>query len=210
MFRIRLYDTYNLAKEMYAKPRLKWMFCRWRKSPLLPVWRRGNKIKLYKRYDEIKEIRDKFTFRYEWSDIGKKSHPVLSKIFKKPIYTLPVWLSVYIFNHDLIWKTKYNDYRFEFPPQFCIVMFGWSLNIWLVAPKCNYPESAKTFTTDDDYWESMLWYIEYKNRFPERNRKLSGGWRDGNGIYYDKIRKEFFKERYRKYMKVSDEQTTKA
>ena len=65
LFGIRLYDTYNLAKEMYAKPRLKWMFCRWRNSPLLPVWRRGNKIKLYKRYDEIKEVKDKFTFRYE-------------------------------------------------------------------------------------------------------------------------------------------------
>ena len=55
-----MYDTYNQAKELYAKPRLKWRFCKWKHSPLLPVWRRGNSIRLYKRYNEIKEIRDKF------------------------------------------------------------------------------------------------------------------------------------------------------
>ena len=207
MFGIRLYNTYNLAKEMYAKPRLKWCFCKWRNSPLLPVWRRGNTIRLYKRYNEIKEIKDRFRFRYEWSDIGKKAHPILSKIFKKPIYNLPIWLSFYIFNHDLVWKTKYDDYRFEFPPQLCMVIFGWSLNIWLKAPKCSYPEDVKAFTTDDDYWESMLWYIEYKNRFPERNRKLSGKWGckwGGTGGSYDKIRKEFFKEKYRKFVKTDE------
>lgn len=202
--RIRMYDTYNQAKELYAKPRLKWRFCKWKHSPLLPVWRRGNSIRLYKRYNEIKEIKDKFTFKYEWSDIGKEAHPILSKIFKKPIYTLPIWLSFYIFNHDLVWKTKYDDYRFEFPPQLCIVIFGWSLNFWLVPPKCQYPDYIKnTFTTEDDYWESMLWYIDYKNKFPERNRKLSGQWGGNNGKY-DVVRKEFFKKEYQKYMKCDD------
>lgn len=204
MFGIRLYDTYNLAKEMYAKPRLMWSFCKWRHAPLLPVWRRGNTIRLYKRYDEITEIREKFLPRYEWSEIGRQKHPILSKLFKKPLYTLPIWLSFYIFNHDLVWKTKYDDYRFEYPPQLSIVIFGWSLNFWLKAPKCEYKSNARILTTDEDYWESILWYIEYKNRFPERNRKLSGRWK-GNGYAYDKIRKEFFKEEYRKFIKNNDE-----
>ena len=205
LFGIRLSDTYNLAKEMYTKPRIMWKICKWKHSPLLPVWRRGNSIRLYKKYNEIKENRDKLPIRYEWTDIGKEAHPILSKIFKKPIYTLPIWLSFYIFNHDLVWKTKYDDYRFEFPPQLCIVIFGWSLNVWLKAPKCSYPKGLDVFTTDEDYWESMLWYIDYKNKFPERNRKLSGSWGWSNSKEkYDRVRKEFFKEKYRKFIKSND------
>lgn len=202
--RIKLYDTYNQAKELYAKPRLKWRFCKWKHSPCLPVWRRGNHINIYRRYDELKEIRGRFISTYEWSDVGKERHPILSKIFKKPFYTLPIWLSFFIFNFDLVWKTKWDEYRFEFPPQLSIVFFGWSLNFWLVPPECKYPDYINNaFTTADDYWESMLWYIDYKHKFPERNRKLSGQWRGDDGRY-DKVRKEFFKEEYQKYMKCND------
>lgn len=205
MFRIRMYDTYNLAKEMFDKPVLKWNFCRWRHSPCLPVWRHGNTIKLYTSWADVKENREKFRSEYIWSESGKKSHPILSKIFKRPIYHLPIWLSFYIFNHDLFWKTKWGENRFEYPPQLSIVFFGWSLNFWLREPSS--PDGTNYLTNDADYWETLLDYIEYKNKFPNKIHKIKGRWgvsgtaTDTQNKSYDRVRSYFFKENYKKYCK---------
>lgn len=172
---IKMYDTYNQVKYVFKRPKLYWKFGLWKKDPCLPVWRRGPIIKLFKyNYSDVKwdvigkskpkkykiggewvwtspiDIKD-----YVWTDSYKKSHPVLSKLFK-PNYHLPIWMSFYIFNHDLIWKTKWGDYRYEFAPQFTIVVFGISLSFWL-----KHPLGKKYH--DDMYWEAVLWYIEKKN-----------------------------------------------
>ena len=111
---IKLYETYNKVKDVFKKPVLKFKACKWQDSPLLPVWRSGPTICLGK----YGEYTDKYHFarleNCEWNEVGKKNHPILSKLFK-PKYQLPVWLSFYIFNHDLIWKTKWEEYRFEYP-----------------------------------------------------------------------------------------------
>ena len=83
-----------------------------------------------------------------------------------PVIQLPMWLSFHIFNHDMIWKTKFEDYRFEFPPQFTIVFFGISLSFWLQAP----------VDKDDpfgyySYWESILWYLNECNLDENYKRK---------------------------------------
>lgn len=38
---IKLYETYNKAKDVFVKPKLHWYFGKWRHDPCLPVWRRG-------------------------------------------------------------------------------------------------------------------------------------------------------------------------
>ncbi len=77
----------------------------------------------------------------------------------KPRYQLPIWLSFYIFNHDVGWKTKWGDTRYEWPPQFTIVFFGLAFSVWLKAPECEGEH-----VHDDGYWEGVIDYGFYKNK----------------------------------------------
>ena len=43
---IKLYKTYNKAKDVFVKPKLHWKFSLWRHNHCLPVWRRGPIIEL--------------------------------------------------------------------------------------------------------------------------------------------------------------------
>ena len=64
------------------------------------------------------------------------------------------------FGIDMIglgWKTKYDDYRFEFPPMLSIVAFGKQIVIYF-GPKSDI---------NDDYWTAWLYY-KY-----ETDKKLS-------------------------------------
>lgn len=108
-----------------------------------------------RKIDHFDWTKHKLPNNYVWrSDIRKKLKKWhLSWI--QPVYQLPIWLAFHITNLDLVWKTKYDDYRFEFPPQFSIVIFGWSFNWWLLAPKNDFGEYSP-----DHYWESILWYID--------------------------------------------------
>jgi hypothetical protein len=70
--------------------------------------------------------------------------------FIKNSYTLPIWLSFYIFNHDIWYKTKWeaDDYIYEFPANLTLVFFGLAISI--------------TAEEESFYWESMLMYLHYK------------------------------------------------
>lgn len=149
-----MYKTYNKVKDVFKKPILKWSCRNWYKSNLLPVWRRGNSICLAK-YGEYESKWNYAKFiSADWTELGRKNHPIISKLFK-PYYQLPKWCAFYIFNHDVIWKMKYDEARYEYPPQFTIVFFGWSLNFWLINP-------TGDVMYNDDYWETMLDYIDIK------------------------------------------------
>lgn len=65
----------------------------------------------------------------------------------------PIWLSFYIFNNDVFWKTKWNedDIRYEYSPHFTIVFFGLSLSFW-VNPIVSEDQIY------DHYWEALLKY----------------------------------------------------
>lgn len=191
---IKLYNTYNKVKDVFVKPTLHFKFCKWTNNSLLPVWRRGNRINLWTKYSDYKI---KWFYarieECEWSESGKKNHPILSRLFK-PVYTLPIWLSFFIFNHDLIWKTKWDEYRYEYPPQLSIVLFGWSFNWWLSAP------NTGRSTDNDDYWELILEFIDKRKLFPEKSNKeilvdlrdKLGFWSSSNGDYI-RVRKAFLK-----------------
>jgi hypothetical protein len=184
---IKLYETYNKVKDVFKKPVLKFSACKWQGSGFLPVWRHGNMIYFGKQHQEY------FTnWNYarlvssEWTGLGKQKHPILSRIFK-PVYQLPIWLSFYIFNHDMYWKTKYDEYRFEYPPQFTIVLFGWSFNWWLINPTGDVKYDA-------DYWESILNYLEYKDdpNWKEKVNKSMGQWKCSDGSIRDAFNEKNF------------------
>ena len=198
MLGIRLYKTFNKAKDLFVKPTIHFSFGRWRNDHLLPVWRRGPIIRLgkspYAMNTNCYEVKNRvqiFTGYNTWTDSSGKDHKtacydwaamhklpgglkprdivwkrdIRKKLKKwhlswiKPQYELPIWLSFHIFNYDVIWKTKWDDTRYEWPPQFTIVFFGLAFSIWLSAPKCD----GEHFS-DDGYWEGVIDYGFYKNK----------------------------------------------
>ena len=202
----RIYETYNEVNDVFVEPKLKWKLGLWKNDPNLPVWRRGPVINLYRRfspnvynprtgvrikvgkagdilpdgtvrkYDEYKTTHHKLPGKL------KQYHPVWKREFRKKLRKwglgwlptqihLPLWLSFYLHNEDLYWKTKYDDYRYEFPPQFTIVLFGISLSVWLVNP-------FEKDGDDLDYWESILWYLHYKDL--SKVDKEMGNWYQWN------------------------------
>ena len=169
---IKLWDTWKQVKGVFEKPRLIFQYGNWYKSSGLPVWRRGRTIYMEKNlYSHCEKVKIKKwrnpvkignidlpgawidSHEWRWKDEYKKHRPIYTRLFK-PIYQLPKWCTFYIFNLDLIWKTKWDDYRFEFSPQFTIVFFNWHLS-WFLAP----PKDCRV----DSYWESILWYIDKKD-----------------------------------------------
>lgn len=59
----------------------------------------------------------------------------------------------YFCNHDVIWKSKWDECRYEFPPQFTIVLFGIAFTLTLHCP------SDHDYCCDDNYWEAILTYL---------------------------------------------------
>lgn len=194
---IKLYNTWEKAKDTFVKPSLRVYFGKWRNDPNLPVWRRGPSIWLIPRRYRYSNSSEAYTVKdtvmipageasykygdkeyktkcYEWVPNHKLPGKLKAgnyvwnrKIRKKlkkwhlswlpPIIKLPIWMKFHIVNLDLGWKTKWDDYRYEFPPQFTIIAFGLSLSFTLHSPIQN------DFACDDHYWESILNYI-YGNK----------------------------------------------
>lgn len=111
----------------------------------------------------------------------------------QPYYFLPLWLSFYIFNWDVLFKWKYNDICYEFPPQFTIVFFGVALHMTLEP----YLEDK-----DDNvchYWESLLSYLYH----PECCKNITntllycGCWhRYDDNTQYFQLRKTHIKQKF--------------
>ncbi len=144
-------QIYLKVRKVFKPPKLHFFIGKWKNDPNLPVWRRGNTIRFYKSPHERNDFWQGAKLLYsKWTDFGRKEHPILSRIVK-PTYELPIWLSFYVFNCDIMYKTKWeeDDYRYEFPAHFTIVFFGLSFSITA--------EELGNF-----YWESILCYIHYK------------------------------------------------
>lgn len=180
-------SLYRRNKDAFIKPKLHWFFGLWRNEPNLPVWRRGpiirfGKCKYVKETNTvpseslyIKEYEETWNYAKlvdsKWTEEGKKNHPFLSK-FLKPSYELPIWLSFYIFNHDIYWKTKWtdDDFRYEYPTHFTIVFFGLAISVTAYIPQLNEDD----WLCQDQYWESMLTYEYYNGDLEKTNE--SCGW----------------------------------
>lgn len=147
----KMYRTYNKAKDAFIEPQLVAHARWWRKSSCLPMWRRGPQIILGKyQFDYTTDYHYAKLIDSHWTPTGKKRHPILSRLCK-PVIQLPIWLTFRIFNWDTMWKTKYDSYRFEFPPQFSLILFGYAFDFWLSPPE---GEDA------DHYWEAILAYSD--------------------------------------------------
>ena len=94
------------------------------------------------------------------------------------------------------WKTKYDDIRYEYPPQFSIVFFGLSLTFTLHCPIQNKD------CYDDSYWESILLHL-YRNKSGNLKKtiELAGIWHKLSEDYrYFVVRPEYIvKEKQEEY-----------
>lgn len=115
-----------------------------------------------------------------WNSSIRKRLKKLGLGWLKPRYELPIWLSFHVTNLDVMWKTKWGDYRYEFPPTLSIVLFGFSFNWWLTAP-------VEGPSKNDDYWESILWYLDTKDL--KKVKEKMGYW-EMIGADKEKIREE--------------------
>ena len=114
----------------------------------------------------------------------------------KPIIALPIFFAFHIFNWDVCYKWKYDDIRYEFPPQFTIVFFGLALTIMAI------PELEDEYDNPDHYWESLLSYLyqEECDKSIEKTLNFCGQWttqkKDGDKIKYFQLRKSHLKPQY--------------
>lgn len=156
----------------FIKPKLHWYFGSWYKEGNLPVWRRGNTI----HFGKYSERKDEYSYAKlvssEWTEEGKKNHPILSRLFR-PTYQLPNWMSFYFFNSDIMYKTKWedDDYRYEYPAHITLVIFGLCISVTAYIPK----QEDNDWTCNDDYWESLLTYNHYNGDLKKVN-DVMGYW----------------------------------
>ena len=110
-----------------------------------------------------------------------------------PMITLPLWTAFRFDDSDIMWKTKYDDFRYEFPAHITLVIFGLAISVTAVP-------SIGDYTSYDDYWESILNYRYYKSL--KKTHEIMGVW---NHIGTDKktirFNPDFLKEPYKTELK---------
>lgn len=216
----KLYKTWKHAKGVFVKPSLHVYFGRWIKDPNLPCWRNGPIIFLcgkHKLSDYAYRVCNSVLYcegltkdgikSYRWSTCHKLPgklkreqfvwrKPIREKLKKwhlgwiPPVIYLPIWLRFHIVNLDVVWKTKFDEIRYEYPPQFSIIAFGLSLTFTL-----HYPTPHDRFANDDHYWESLLNYVYGDNPTVANAVRKTGVWctlnDDDSKTYYAALRPEF-------------------
>ena len=136
----------------------------WRTDPCLPVWRNGNVIRLFSKHQQHGYNQETKKWESTWVPEFQEKLKKYHLSWLKPAYYLPNWCSFYFFKFDMCWKWKYDDVRYEFPPQISIVLFNISLSFWWTRPK------TKADTYDEMYWESILNYTyKYKETLDGKN-----------------------------------------
>lgn len=183
-------DTWKSVKDIFVKPKFRWYFGTWRKEGNLPVWRRGPQIWLGK-HGEIDTEWDWARLKSsKWNALGKRNHPILSKIIKKPVWQLPIWLAFHWYNDDIMYKTKWSedDFRYEFPSHFTVVFFGLAISV-----TAYIPTEDDAWLRQDQYWESILTY-KYYNRDLEKTNDACGWFnRPGQDGFRFKFEPSFLK-----------------
>lgn len=202
---------YRRVKNLFVAPKLKWYFGTWKNEPNLPVWRHGPQIRLAKYHqmyipnssifypDGVTENGDKkYGVSYHKLPVKPCTYVWTRNIRKKlkkwhlswipPIIQLPIWMSFYFFDSDIIWKPKWDEYRYEYPAHITLVFFGLAISVTAYIPEDN----KNTFTTEEDYWESLL---TYNGNLKDTNDQM--GWWKSNTEKYFRFNPNFLKEPYK-------------
>lgn len=141
------FATWWKARKYFKRPRFKFYFG--------PMWKYKGKVQTeFGEYDD-----------YEYKG---GYWPCASTNYLK--WYTPKWFPIHVMSWDIGWKDKYDSPRYERPGYF-IIFFGkdyhkhWQFSMVVTAPKfyCNNDCTIEDF--DDNYWESILWYSEYPDKY---------------------------------------------
>ena len=139
---------------------------------------------------------DKLSIISQETYLKKQSRGSWVKYYAKS-HTKPVPIKYFGFDFTTLgWKTKWDDYRFEWPPSISVVLFGKQLFISILPNIGFYQMFGKDYIKMDCYWESWL-HWEYdtdktkskEERFKELVFKHSNTWisSDSSTDYYPMI-----------------------
>lgn len=132
-------------------------------------------IKLWETYDKVSDVFAEPKLHFK---VGRwRKDPCLPIWRRGPIISfgkysgksLPMCFAFYIFNLDVMWKTKWDEIRYEYPPQFTVVLFGISFSWWLSAPSAS--TDWKGQPDNGSYWETILEYV-YGEQSQDENDNL--------------------------------------
>lgn len=82
------------------------------------------------------------------------------------------WFPIYIGSQDIGWKDKWNEPRFETNGYF-MICFGrnyetaWQIGFIVKAPK-TFIYDCNRLDIEDNYWESILWYLYYNEKYKSK------------------------------------------
>lgn len=151
----------------------------------------GQKIKKYG-WSNHKLPNNLTPYSYVWNRRIRKKLRKWHLSWIPPVIQLPIWTAFHFYDNDIMWKTKYDDYRYEFPGFIGLVIFGLSISLTAYIPK----ENEKDYSCNDDYWESILNYQEYKDL--KKVHEIMGVWNTiGTNEKRIRFNPRFLKEPYR-------------
>lgn len=144
---IKLYKTYNKAKDVFVKPKLHWKFGLWKHDNCLPVWRRGPIIdiggSIYKANAKCYQVKNSVNIydgekEYTRTDGSTATY----KVYKTVYHKLPNSLNCF----DIVWKKKYRKKWWT-----KIIPARLKLPIWLAFHIFNRDITFKTKWTSYDF-----------------------------------------------------------
>lgn len=147
------FATWWKARKYFKKPKFKFYFG--------PMWKYKGKV-----HTEFGEYDD-----YEYKG---GYWPAASTEFLKR-YT-PKWFPIHVSSWNIGWKDKYNTPRYEHLGHF-IIFFGrdyhkhWQFSMTVTAPNFFCNNDCTVEDHDENYWESMLWYLHYADTYNTLNNK---------------------------------------
>ena len=142
------FATWWKARKWFKRPRFKFYF-----GPTFKF--KGLKVTEFGEYDD-----------YEQKGIW----PFASTEALKWGNFMPKWWPISIISWDIGWKDKYNSPRYEHPGHF-IIFFGknyrtcWQFSIQVNAPITYSRNDCTEIDMAENYWESILWYLNYAKEY---------------------------------------------
>lgn len=108
-------------------------------------------------------------FRFRFGRVKNKGYwPMASTNYLK--WYTSKWFPIHIMSSDIGWKDKWHEPRFEMPGHF-IIFFGrnydtcWQFCMTVHAPEVYCANDCTHKDHEDNYWESMLWYLHYADEY---------------------------------------------
>ena len=163
------------TKDVFVKPIKKYYFGRLMHGTpyFYPINFKKNIISIRKLEPKTKDELDKIPkhlkkyYGYEYKlPMVRRTKYWIVKLLNKAYY-IEIGYPIKIHFTNLGWKTKWDDVRFEWCPQFSIFFFKWQFCIWCCSPDGN----------NDKYYEMMLHYL-YKSDKNIKKAKETWRWID--------------------------------